>query len=210
MAVLVVSYSSSRAKKDAHDRQKAINKLIRKFRKDGSINAKDLLSNYGYKKFVSIKEDGVLEVDEDRIANDKRWDGLHGIITNSKDSTHIELIDQYKQLWQVEDAFRLQKHSLKIRPIFHFKERRIKAHVAILFTAFCLAKHMQYRVKHQFQSLSIDKIKEELLEVQSSIYYYPPNGFRYLVPGHLPYRARKIYQLLGAYQRRTVKIISAK
>ena len=205
---LIVSHSASRAKKDAFDREKAINILIKRLRKNGTINAKELLSNTGHKKFLKVEGDGVLVLDQDKIKTEAQWDGLHGIITNSKNTNHFELLEQYKQLWQVEDAFRLQKHDLKIRPIFHFKERRIKAHVAILFAAFSLAKYMQHRVKLQHRSMSVDKIKEALLSVQSSIYYYPPKGFRYCVPGRLYFDAQKIYQILGISQNRTVKIIA--
>lgn len=207
---LIVTQSESRRKKDAYDRERAVNNLLNKLRKDGTASPKELLNNHGYKKFISVEGDGVLQIDQDKVEQDARWDGLHGIITNSKNQNHVELVEQYKQLWQVEDAFRLQKHSLKIRPIFHFKERRIKAHIAILFVAFCLAKHMWYRVRLQYKPMSIDKIKEELLDTQSSIYYYPLNGFHYLVPGRITATAKKIYQIIGTSNHRSARIIAAK
>jgi hypothetical protein len=86
-----------------------------------------------------------------------------------------------------------------MRPIYHFKEERVKAHVAILFTAFALARHMQYRVKLQYEAMSVNTIKEELLYAQSSIYYYPPNGFRYAVPGVLSDKAKKLFNQYRCY-----------
>ncbi len=206
---LIVSHSEKRARKDAHDRMKAVNKLLKKLRKDGTVNAKDFLSNYGYKKYVKEAQRGSFELNEEKIASDTKWDGLHGVITNSKDMTHSETLAQYKNLWQIEESFRIQKHDLKMRPIYHYKERRVKAHVAILFTAFCLAKHMQYRIKLQYEAMSVAKINAELLDVQSSIYYYPKNGYRYVVPGHMSLKAQKIYKALNIAKYRTTRIISA-
>jgi transposase len=205
---LIISHSKKREEKDFYDRQKSVLKLLKKLRKDGSINTSDLLSNYGYEKYIKSEGKGTISMDEEKIRTESLWDGLHGIITNSDNNNHLELIEQYKQLWQIEDAFRIQKHDLKIRPVYHFKENRVKAHIAILFTAFCLAKHMQYRVRLQYKPLSINKIKDELLSVQSSIYFYPSNGFRYCVPGKLNLDAKKIYQVMGIKKKRFAKIIS--
>jgi transposase len=91
---LIVSHSEKREKKDAHDREKAINKLLAKIKKDGTVNAKEFLSNYGYKKFVMEAQPGSFKVDKDKIATDAKWDGLHGIITNSKTLSHEEAIKQ--------------------------------------------------------------------------------------------------------------------
>ncbi len=43
------------------------------------------------------------------------------------------ILSQYRGLWQVEDTFRVSKHDLKIRPIYHWTPRRIEAHIAIAF-----------------------------------------------------------------------------
>ena len=51
---LIVSYNEKNARKDAHDREKAVDKLLAKITKSGK-NPADLISNYGYKKFVKLK-----------------------------------------------------------------------------------------------------------------------------------------------------------
>jgi len=64
-------------------------------------------------------------------------------------------------------------------------------------------------VRLQYEKMSIDKIKDELMNVQSSIYYYPKNGFRYAVPGYMAGKAQKIYQILGITKQRLTRIISS-
>jgi transposase len=65
-----------------------------------------------------------------------RWDGLHGVVTNMKEATHTQLLERYACLWNIEEPFCLNKHTLSMRPIFHFKKECIHAHIAICYMAF--------------------------------------------------------------------------
>ena len=128
---LIVSYNSRRAKKDASDRRKLVDRLMKKAN-EGKIKIKDIIPNRGTKKYLKVT-DGKAGIDEDKIASDANWDGLYGIITNSVDDRKPqELIGHYRRLWEIEDAFRVNKHDLRMRPIYHWKPERIKGHIAIL------------------------------------------------------------------------------
>ena len=114
---LIVSHCPKRADKDQHDRQKAVDRLIKKSGK--SQNPKSLLNNYGYKKFLIIKGKTSPSINQDKIDAEIYWDGLHGIITNLPDTPHQEVLSHYRGLWQVEESFRITKHGLKVRPVYH-------------------------------------------------------------------------------------------
>lgn len=204
---LIVSSSEKRAQKDRFDREKTLKKLLLKMNKKKKINAKDFLKNYGYKKLLKIEGESHFVVDESKMITEAKFDGLHGVITNAEGLRASEAIEQYKQLWTIEEAFRLSKHDLAIRPMFHYKENRIRAHIAIVFASLYLAKHLHYRIRLQYQQLSIAKITEELLSVQSSIYYYAPKKLLYRVPGVMSLQARKIYGCMGLSKWRTPKIV---
>ena len=73
----------------------------------------------------------------DKADNDAAWDGLSGYITNSK-KPGGEVTGDYRRLGEIEDTFRLCKHDLKMRPIFHRKGDRIKAHLDICFITYTL------------------------------------------------------------------------
>ena len=73
-----------------------------------------------------------VSISEDKINEDSKWDGLKGYITNT-DLDAERVVDQYHGLWVVEKAFRISKGTLDMRPMFHFTERRIEAHVCICF-----------------------------------------------------------------------------
>jgi len=149
---LIVTYSPKRAEKDKQDREKAVKKLKEKIGK--SKNPASLISNYGYKKYLEIEGETKVELDKVKLAKSAAWDGLHGIITNKKDITAKEVLDYYHQLWQIEENFRISKHDLRIRPIYHWTPKRIKAHIAISFMALVCVRHLEYRVKRQYKKLS--------------------------------------------------------
>ena len=108
---------------------------------------------------------------------------------------------------QVEEAFRVTKHDLKVRPIFHWKPRRVKAHIAIAFTAYSLVRYLEYRVKLQYIKLSPEEIRRNLIGVQTSILYDKSKKIRYGLPSRMSKHARKIYGILEVTRRCTPYII---
>jgi len=150
---LIVGFSDKRAKKDKHDRDKAIERLKAKLSK--SKNIKSLLTNYGHKKYLEVQGESTLTINEERLAQDTKWDGLHGVITNMHEAEASEVLSQYRNLWQIEDCFRVNKHDLKIRPIYHWTPSRVQAHIAIAYMAFVCVKHLNYRVTLQYGSVQI-------------------------------------------------------
>ncbi|MCI7021714.1 MAG: transposase, partial [Prevotella sp.] len=63
-------------------------------------------------------------------------------ITNT-DLDAERVIAEYHGLWVVERAFRISKGTLEMRPMFHFTERRIEAHVCICFIAYKVYKELE-------------------------------------------------------------------
>jgi len=116
----------------------------------------------------------------------------------------VELIRQYGNLWQVEESFRITKHDLKIRSIYHFKPRRVKAHLAIAFMAYTLVRHLEYRVRLQYIKLSPEKIRRLLLSVQATILFDKKSKNRFVLPSAVTSDIRKIYKLMDVPLRRSV------
>lgn len=192
---LVVGYSAKRAGKDAADRQRLVDRLMKKVKGD-KIKVKDLIPNYGSKKYISI-ENGSASINQEKIKVDAQWDGFHGVITNATDKTSSELLSRYRELWQIEEAFRISKHDLKMRPIFHWTENRIKAHIAICFLAFTLAKQAVYRIALQQEPMSFEQIRNELLHAQSSVVIDLASQKKYMIPSHVTVNQKKLYQAFG-------------
>ena len=108
-----------------------------------------------------------------------------------------DAFEHYRGLWQIEETFRLTKHDLRVRPIYHWTPRRIEAHVAICFMALVCIRHLSYRVQLQYQPLSPEIIRNELVHVQQSILMHKTSGHQYGIPSKPTMHARKIYQVMG-------------
>jgi len=188
---LIVSYKKKRAITDSKERERLLEKIRKLIGVKGST--RKLISNQGIKKFTHTDEKSKTEIDENKIMEDALWDGLHGIITNIKDEEPKALIARYARLWIIEESFRINKHLLKMRPIFHWKPERIHAHIAICYMAFTLLRHLQYRVALT-QKISPEIIIEELMQVQASIHIHKRTKDLYRVPGNFSNIARKIYK----------------
>ena len=97
--------------------------------------------------------------------------------------------------------------KLAVRPVFHWKPRRIKAHMAICFAAYSLVKHMQHRVRLQYKNLSTEKIRQTLIRVQTSILFDKQKRIRYGLPSKMSKEARKIYSIFNIKRSITPYII---
>lgn len=148
---LIVTYSDKRAKKDAHNRKKGIRKLQRSIR-SGRLT-KQSINNRGYNKFLTIRGEATVSIDEEKIRADKHWDGLKGYITNTQLPAQ-KVVENYIHLWQIEKAFRISKTDLKVRPIYHYQKRRIEAHICIAFVAYTIYKELEHLLKQHGSSMS--------------------------------------------------------
>ena len=159
---LVVCYNAARAEKDKLHRENQIDRLREKLKSVKSI--KQLISNSQDRKFIKVNESKTkATLDEQKIRDDELYDGIFVLTTNTKLSC-IQTVERYKDLWQIENGFRQLKSELQLGPIFHYKDRRIKAHVMICFMAFCLKVSLYKKLKTYFknESFSITALMRDL------------------------------------------------
>jgi len=152
---LVVGYREARRKKDASNRDKGIRRLERAYKR-GNLT-KEHVNKRGYNKYLDLSGDIEVSINYERIVDDSKWDGLKGYVTNT-DLPAEEIYGAYHQLWQIENAFRVTKSKLEIRPIFHFTRKRIEAHICICFIALKVYKELERVLKLSNLPLSVDKV----------------------------------------------------
>ena len=143
---LVLAYSSKRARKDKYTREQAIKKIEAKLSKN--ITKSDLKLSY-YAKYLDIDEkcDIKYKLNSNKILNDEKIDGIKGFITNDFTLQANDVIEHYQNQYDVEKAFRISKTDLKIRPIYHRLETRIKAHILISFISYAVYKEFERKIK---------------------------------------------------------------
>ncbi len=156
---LIVNHSAKRAKKDAHLRKQGLERLEKSL-KSGKLT-KEKINNRGYNKYLKIKNEIAVEIDYIAFRADNKWNGLKGYVTNCNLS-EAAIIDNYKQLWTIEKAFRISKTDLRVRPIYHRLERRIKTHICIAFCSYKIYKELERQLKLKNVPLSVEQTINEL------------------------------------------------
>ena len=152
---LIIGYSESRARKDKYNREKGIKRLQQAY-KSGSIT-KENINKKGYNKFLDISDHVKVHINQEKIEQDQKLDGLKGYISNTSLPAK-EVYEQYNGLWVIERAYRITKGTIEIRPMFHFNPRRIEAHVCICFVAYKMYKELERVLKISGIELSADKV----------------------------------------------------
>ena len=170
---LVLSYSTQRAKKDRYNRNKAVQRLENKIKSSKTITKKDLKLSY-YAKYIDLDDNNskiTFNINNQKIIEDEKLDGIKGFVTNDFTLTANEIIEHYNNQYEVERAFRISKTDLKIRPIYHRLETRIKAHILISFVSYAIYKEFDRKlkindVKFNFSQKLLRKIIEHLIALK--------------------------------------------
>jgi transposase len=156
---IIITYSEARAKKDAADRQRMIEKaqsLLEDFSRIKASNRR------GAKKY--IKQEGNIDyiLDTAAIENDLAFDGYYAIATDQDKMGPEDVISAYHNLWRIEQSFRIMKSNLEVAPIFVWTPKRIKGHFVICFLSFLLERHLEYKLAKNSISASAETIRQAL------------------------------------------------
>ena len=105
-----------------------------------------------------------LAVDEDAYQRAYNAAGLRGYITNltARRMSADEVVSSYRALWHIEQTWRMSKHDLRARPVFHHQVDSIEAHLTMVMASLALARHLQ-----DATGMSIKKIIHALKPLQS-------------------------------------------
>ena len=95
-----------------------------------------------------------------------RQDGIYMIRTNLKEEDPAKLWEQYIQLTEVESAFRTLKSEIGLRPVYHWIEKRVEAHVMIAFMAYAMWVCLKWKLKALAVSLSPRQMIELFRSIQ--------------------------------------------
>ena len=152
---LIIGHSEKRAKKDKYNREKGVKRLNAAYK--SGIITKENVNKRGYNKFLEISDNVKVTINHRKIREDEQWDGLKGYLTNTELDAKL-VYEQYCGLWVIERAYRVTKGTLEMRPMFHFTEKRIQAHVCICFVAYKVYKELERILKLSGINLSVDKV----------------------------------------------------
>ncbi len=142
----------------------------RKLERDRIVErATKILLTHKCNRFITVtygKAGLEFRIDRAEYREQRRFDGVFVLETNHPTLSTEELVGSYRQLQEVERAFRILKSLLKLRPIFHHRDRRVETHIFICGLAFLFGKLMELKLRRAGSTLSIAHALEQLRELK--------------------------------------------
>jgi len=143
----VVVYNPEQAKRDKDTRQRILTRLEEEIASLGDLKGKKhnkavcaLIAHPTLGRYLRQLKSGELRINRTKVRVEEQLDGKY-LLTSSDDSlTAEEIALGYKQLLEVERAFRSLKQTLELRPMYHRKDERIRTHVTLCWLALLLIR----------------------------------------------------------------------
>ena len=169
----IVFYSADYDRKAKADREPALLKARdlaqnpSKYNKATSYGAAKYLKNLVFDpktgEIITARQRPVF--DEKKLREEERFDGYYAIVTSEWQKEDEEIIEIYRGLWLIEDAFKVTKSDLGTRPVYLSRHDHIEAHFLICFVALVIARLLVLRLCNKY---SIPRIVESLNRASGS------------------------------------------
>jgi len=169
----VVFYSADYDRKAKADREPALMKardLVKspsRYNKAISYGAakyvKNLVFDPNTGEIITARQRPVF--DEKKLREEERFDGYYAIVTSEWKKEDEEIIEIYRGLWRIEEAFKVTKSDLEARPVYLSRNDHIEAHFLICFVALVIVRLLVLRLANKY---SIPRIVESLNRASGS------------------------------------------
>ena len=143
----VLVWNPEQAKKDQAIRERTLKRIEEALLALGDQRGKAhqkavcaLLAHRTMGRYLRQQKNGALKIDRAKVKAEEHLDGKYLLSTSDDSLSPEDVALGYKQLMEVERAFRTLKTTLELRPLYHRKDERIRAHVLLCFLALLLVR----------------------------------------------------------------------
>jgi transposase len=159
----VVFYSRDYDRKAKSNRAATIRKAEQLVKNPDKFNK---YNSYGAAKYIKhiefdeetgeiIKTKSKLEFDIEALAEEEKYDGYYVIVTSRYDASDDWIISTYKELWRIEETFKVTKSELEARPVHVSREDHIEAHFLTCFVALVIIRLLQKKFENKYSAEKI-------------------------------------------------------
>ena len=189
----VVAYDPEQAEHDKHVRERNLERIKAELEAMGKLPEKSflkakyaLLAHRFMGRYLKELKSGKLSVDKAKVRQYEKLDGKYLLSTSDKSLSAEDVALGYKQLMEVERAFRTLKSTLSLRPVYHTKDDRIRSHVLLCWLALLLVRISEFetgmtwpRVRAELERLHLGEFLHkdgrilqytELTQIQRNIF----------------------------------------
>lgn len=149
--------SMERARKDLEALRVRVEKgELKDAEKIGAAAAKAMVRNHGHRYFAwELRRNRFVYFEHPvNLARERACEGKYVIQTEEQNLTAVEAVASYKQLNEVERGFAHLKGLMEVRPVYHHKDDRVRAHVFVAALALLLDRALEKRLRAAGSTLS--------------------------------------------------------
>jgi len=140
----VIAYNPEQAEYDRIHREKILERLNCELdvlnRKHKTKAQCKVMLHQSMGRYVKELKSGKLKIDKAKVKQEEKLDGKYLLSTSDQHLSAEDIALGYKQLMEVERAFRTLKSTLCLRPVYHSKDDRIRSHVMLCWLALLLVR----------------------------------------------------------------------
>jgi transposase len=179
-------------------KQRVADGKLRAPEKIGAAAARILTRTHGYRYYDWALTKGTFQFGEHpvNLAQEKAIEGTYVIQTEEPHLSPVEAVTVYKELSEVERAFAELKDVIEMRPIYHHKADRVRAHIFVASLAFLIDRALEKKLKASDIDIS-SKEAWQLLKTVRVVEIDLGNGKRKRSVTHGSSRAARILKALG-------------
>lgn len=162
------------AERERQLRERALEELREELKRlkpcEGEQHSKavcELMASRRYGKYLKLGSDGIPRIDQAKVKQEARLDGKYLVKTSDDTLSAEDVALGYKQLLEVEDAFRSLKSTLELRPIYHRLADRIRAHILICWMALLLVRVAETRVGDTWRKIRAQLERIRIVEIET-------------------------------------------
>ena len=156
----VAFYSPDYDRRSKHEREKAIEKARKmiELSKNGKLPVK------GAQKYIEStpcdKKTGEIHselseyhfINGDKILEEEKYDGYYVIVTSELEMPNEDILNAYRNLWKIEETFKITKSELKTRPVYLSLKQHIEAHFLTCFVSLLLLRILENQTEHKYST----------------------------------------------------------
>ncbi len=165
----VIAFNLKQAELDRINREQILERLsceLEVLNKKSKTKAQcKVLLHRSMGRYVKELKSGKLRIDKTKVREDQKLDGKHLLSTSDQHLSAEDIALGYKQLLEVERAFRTLKSTLGLRPVYHSKDDRIRSHVLLCWMALLLTQIAEVETDQSWLTIRRQMQQQNLVEL---------------------------------------------
>jgi transposase len=170
----VIAYNPKQAELDRIHRDQIVERLkceLDAVNESGKTKKQcNLLLHRSMGRYVKELKSGKLRIDKAKVKQDEKLDGKYLLSSSDQHLSAEDIALGYKQLLEVERAFRTLKSTLRLRPVYHSKDERIRSHVLLCWLSLLLVRIAEVKTGQTWPEIS------RVMQQQNLVDLYGKNG----------------------------------